>query len=118
MVTGLTPAYQAEFEQVSPDVDVEHLDEEQIEVKALQRHPAEGDQQGVVERERHPEAEATRGRRCRSLTAEEEDVEEDEGHAEVEVDLDRGVLPGLPVTHSKVSQNKFLAFILFNVLHL
>lgn len=47
-VTWLTPAHQADFEQVSPDVDVEHSDEEEVNMEALHSHPAEGSQQGPV----------------------------------------------------------------------
>lgn len=41
----LTPSHQAEFEQVSPDVDVEDSDQEQVEVEPFQSHPSEGGQQ-------------------------------------------------------------------------
>lgn len=47
----LTPSHQAEFEQVSPYVDVEDLDEEKVEVESLQCCPGEGGQQGPVQRE-------------------------------------------------------------------
>lgn len=47
-LTALTPSYQAQFEEVSVDVDAEDPDDEQVEVKAFQGEPGEGAQQGVV----------------------------------------------------------------------
>lgn len=47
-LTWLTPPYQADFEQVFPDVDIKHSDEEEVDVEALHSHPAEGGQQGPV----------------------------------------------------------------------
>lgn len=48
---ALTPSHQAEFEQVSSDVDVEDSDEEKVEVESLQSCPAEGGQHGPVQKE-------------------------------------------------------------------
>lgn len=49
--TPLTPSHHAEFKQVSTDVDVEDSDKEKVEVESLQSHPAEGGQQGPVQKE-------------------------------------------------------------------
>lgn len=47
-LTLLTPPKQADFEQVSPDVDVKHSDEEEVDVEALNSHPAKSGQQRPV----------------------------------------------------------------------
>lgn len=44
----LTPADQAQFRQVVMDVGAEDLDEEEVEVTALQCHPGEAAEQAVV----------------------------------------------------------------------
>lgn len=47
-LTLLTPPKQADFEQVSPDVDIKHSDEEEVDVEALHSHPAKGGHQRPV----------------------------------------------------------------------
>lgn len=41
---NLTPSYQAQFEQVSPDIDVEDTDQQQVKVEAFDCCPCEGGQ--------------------------------------------------------------------------
>lgn len=44
----LTPAHQAQLQQVVVDVGAKDLDKEEVEVAALQRHPGEAAEQAVV----------------------------------------------------------------------
>lgn len=83
----LTPSHHAEFEQVSPDVDVEDFDQQKVEMQTLQGHPAERGQQGVMKTKTHVKTKFREGHCCYCLTGEEVNVEEDQSHWETDVDL-------------------------------
>lgn len=102
-MTPLTPSHQAEFKQVSPDVDVEDSDEEKVEVEPLQSHPAEGSQQGVVKREGRVEAKPSGGPCCHPLAGEEVQVEEDQGNYQVDVDLHGDICPDFPIRKRSIN---------------
>lgn len=50
---ALTPADDAELEDVSSDVGVEDFDQSDVHVDGLQTHPGEGRQQEVVQKHGH-----------------------------------------------------------------
>lgn len=49
--TSLTPSNQAEFEQVSPDIDVKDPNEQKVDLKPLQSTPGQGGQQRPMQKE-------------------------------------------------------------------
>lgn len=97
MATLLTPSHQAEFEQVSPDIDVEDSDKEKVDVEPFQGHPAESGQQGIVKSKGHVNAKPRGGLCCHRLTWEEVQVEENQGNGEVDVDPHRDICSDLSV---------------------
>lgn len=90
-----TPSYQAQFEEVSVDVDVENPDDEQIEVEAFHGEPGEGAQQGVVGGCCRSNTQAMDTKRGQAVVDEEGQVEAQQRHAQVDVDA-QGIIRFTP----------------------
>lgn len=54
---SLTPAHHTQFQQVSPDVDVEYAHQQEVKMETLQGRPADGGQQRPVQKEAKSTAE-------------------------------------------------------------
>lgn len=89
----LTPADEAELEDVSADVGVEDFDQRDVHVDGLQAHPGEGGQQEVVQDDGHGQTQPVGVQAGQPAVQQEDHVEEQQRGAEVHQDLGRVVAP-------------------------
>lgn len=90
--TALTPAQNAEFQDVRGHVDVKDLHKCKIHVNGLQSHPGEGGQEEVVKQRRRRRAESVNAPGGEPGVDQEDQVQAQQRQGEVEEDL-RGVVP-------------------------
>lgn len=98
----LTPAHDAEFEQVARDVGAKDLDHQSVEVVALEAHPREAGEQGEVQEDGAGAAGGLGACQGHGLTEQEAHVQQEDSQQQVHVHLD-GVIPRLPPAQVRVA---------------
>lgn len=81
----LTPAHDAQLEQVARDVGAEDLYHQAVEIVALEAHPGETGKQGEVQEDGTGAAGCFRARQCHRLTEQETHIQQEDSQQQVHV---------------------------------
>lgn len=84
----LTPAHDAQLEQVARNVGTEDLYHQSVEVVALKAHPGEAGKQGEVQEDGAGATGGLRARQCHRLTEQEAHVQQEDSQQQVHVHFD------------------------------
>lgn len=90
-----TPTNHTEFKDVFSDVGVEHLDKGQVHVECFQAHPCEWNQEKVVKKHSHWDAEASTVVESDPWIQEEDQVQQEQSSTQLDENFGRIIPPDL-----------------------